>query len=471
MMNSISGRCVCWGIFSSFFFLVLGPVRGAVVEVAKPADPTQYALSPSESPSIPSQVTAETILLDGARLHGAEPISQQKVRPTSGIVSPRPEPIVLPRPSSPAQPSELTTCQDITRSGVYTESQNLTGGSGCLSIHNTQNVVLDCQGGQLMTTSPGSAITISNARRVTIKNCVMPGNVYPALEILGSAQVQVINCRITKVDVENSNHCLITGNSITGFYQQYKSSFMTIEGNTIQVPNNEGGVSGGVISSEGAYNIVKNNHIDGGWDGDLYDENGADDGIGITDESHDQIIGNQISHTWNAGFETAGFFRDSVLADNDISYVEKTGLASYYDTSWTGNIIRNNTVENTRMMIDITYNKRVDPPDQTIYFNNNQFIGNTFSSPKHVLRYFDSAIYLDFSPEQVKSHPVVLQNNVFTNNILSQPAVSGAVGRVFHRYRVPGPYINPPDAVINGGGNICPAGSDAVICSPNVSLP
>ena len=139
-----------------------------------------------------------------------------------------------------------------------------------------------------------------------------------------------------------------------------------------------------VTSGGGAYNQFLNNQINGQWDGTPHATQGVDDGIVLLDESHDEIENNVIQNTWDAGIESVGSLSDTLIADNHFHNVQFAAVASYIDTSWQNNTVRGNRVDDSLYLLEVGFNGLLGygvPIPTTVYFQNNQVIGNIFTNP------------------------------------------------------------------------------------------
>jgi len=356
------------------------------------------------------------------------------------------------RPGLPSsQPIILTQCQSITSPGIYIVNQALANTNGCLQIHDTHDIDIECDpSGQISTDPADHAVAVTNVNGLTINGCTIPGTIYSAVTINKSSRVRITNSHLGWIDVNNSKQSSIINNVIDGYYQQHNSSYMTIQGNTIKTSANEIS-SAGIITANGSHNLFRDNSVDGSWNGqiDQTTKTGADDGIILQDESWDQIVGNQFANTWDAGIETSGIFNHSTVANNVIRNTS-VGIASYYNTSWTGTTVSNNKVQNAYMLLDLVYTPNsTGTQSDTVNFKDNLFEGNELTDPLPSSGSYSPSMVIDFSTG-LNGRALAVGKNVMSNNNF------GSKSQL--------PIINPQGAIVDGGGNKCAAGQNSETC-------
>jgi hypothetical protein len=122
------------------------------------------------------------------------------------------------------------------------------------------------------------------------------------------------------------------------------------------------------------------------------------------------------------------------VADNAISNAGRAGIASYFCTSWTNNVIRANRVSGAPTLVTLsaaigTLCGTTRPP---IVLSANQFIGNVFRNGISIGLPV-ARMFVNMAGETVTGN--LLQNNDFGQD--------------------DGPFLSPLSGFIDGGGNIC----------------
>jgi hypothetical protein len=316
-------------------------------------------------------------------------------------------------PSSVAGPSSgpviVRQCQAITAPGSYTLGADISSvPSGCLTVSNVSNVAIDCDGHSISSTGPmpngGYAITVKSSSRVTIRGCTVLGSI--AVDALQDSEV--IN------------------NRIGGSYTQDNSSRVRFAGNTVTFDPAKPSASGIVALYFGSGNTVAGNQLDGAWDGNVsnWGNQGADDGIQLTDESGDVVQDNTVRNTWDAAIEGVGALNNTLIATNVIVNSGYAGIGSYHGTNWTGDTIRGNQVTHAPSFACIEFSdNRQSAHINAAVFQNNLFEGNLFRSPTARPPSFGGvappALLISLDPPSAFS--VIAGNNVIRNNDLGAP--------------------------------------------------
>src|SRR5579871_4382988 len=361
----------------------------------------------------------------------------------------------------------VASCQSIQNSGSYSLSGNISASSGtCMTITAT-NVTLDC-GNRTISSASSTALQISNAQGVTVKDCtiVSGANGVAALDIAKSQNVSVANPTVNSsasgaigVFIDSSTNVTIDSGTIMVTTQQFYALYIQASSG-IQFTNNQVtsngdgyiqmnstgctvsantfGVSGGAMIGGpvtligGSRNSVTQNLMDGAWDGNLstWGQQGADDGVVVGQEDNDTIQGNRVSNVFDAGIELIALVTNTTISDNRIANAGFTGVGAYHGTSWIGNTTRNNTVSNSPSLAYIFFGDNATSPFNpvtTASFQNNTIGGNTFSSPSALppsqsSRHIDS-IVVDFSSVNENGGampvPVSASGNSIANNSLA----------------------------------------------------
>jgi hypothetical protein len=316
----------------------------------------------------------------------------------------------------PASLGVIKQCQTISAPGSYTLGADLSSiPSGCLTVSNVSDVVIDCGGHSIESTGPmpngGYAITANEVFRLSIRNC----------RVLGSIAFNVVQ----DSDVTNSH--------IAGSYTQNNSSRVRFSGNSVTFDPAKPTASGIVSLYSGSSNTVSGNQVDGVWDGNLstWGKQGADDGIQLTNESGDVVQDNTIRNVYDAGIEGIGVLNNTLIATNVITNIGYAGIGSYHGTNWTSNVVRGNQVSQSPSLacIEFTDNQQ-SAQINTAIFQNNLFEGNIFSGQTARPPSFGSALppALLISLDPPAAFPVIVGNNVIRNNVLGQV---GAEMRLF----------------------------------------
>ena len=288
-----------------------------------------------------------------------------------------------------------------------------------------------------------SPVLLSSTTITTCGNIVSPGNYVvtadlsqlpefgPCLQVQASmVQVDCQQHQISTIYLSGVNNISITNCARGTFVNVNRSTNVTIAHNALLT----------VALTGGSNNQVLDNTIDGGYDGSRQ-QVGEDDGIVLIDEANDAIQRNTIRNVFDAGIEGVDAITNSSITDNTIVNAGVAGIASYWCTNWIGNTVSGNSVSNSSWLVDYYYavglGKCINLSTPGV-FQNNRFIGNRFTNPI-VLGGTGS---LNFRFPTLPTGAVV--GNLIQGNDL------GAA---------PGPYTDPPSGFIDGGGNICAAGT------------
>jgi chitodextrinase len=374
---------------------------------------------------------------------------------SGGIVSAASAPLSA---STGSTTTPITSCGTISSSGSYVLPSSLSSSlkTTCLTIQNTTNVTLDCQGNTISmasgVTPPTTFILINNVQNFMLVNCTITPNakVYN-LSVQNSSSGFIDGDSFTGSDgfvsVNASNALVVSNNTFTNsLYEQGGSSGNYIGNNQISYSNYVGAQLIG--SGNGSANTIDNNNVNGngGWTA-ATGNYGFDDGIGIGMESNDILANNTIQNVWDTGIETDGLISNCLFANNTINYARISGIGGWYYNSWTGNTVSNNKISNVEMTFYF-FNQAGLPTGQTkLYFLNNTFIGNVSTSP--VSSYIGGpSTFIDMDPADNPSIPagsLIAGNNVFTDNVWAS-----------NQYA---PTLWPANMIVDGGGNVCGAES------------
>jgi len=380
---------------------------------------------------------------------------------------------IAPSASGPAPPSAppisaaggpiltLQSCGEITKSGSYILSSNLTASPGttCLNIHDTSNVQLDCQKFAVTvdtTKDPSlltSALKINNVSTYSISNCTLnalhptPGAFLQVLAIGNSPQGTLASNTVTGgyISVSNSPHLDVRGNTFTGDLEMLGSDGSTIENNTFNLDPYK--IYPAVIVLNGSTGVVvQSNQLNGGWDGidrPIQTAIGADDGISFTNVTNLRIQNNTIVNDWDCGLEGSGSVTGAQILNNQITTAGICGIGAWYSSSWLANTVSGNTVQNVYYLFDFYRLLGLTPGTQFVYFQNNTFTGNKLVNPRTVAGAVIDSAYINLQdiPADVPAGSMIVGNNIFSGNDFDVQAGS--------------PFILPASMVIDGGGNVC----------------
>jgi hypothetical protein len=383
------------------------------------------------------------------QIHSSPQVSSQAVQ---GSGSRRALPILTPQSVTPIG---ISSCQTIASAGDYTLLQDLTSGSSCIVITNISNVNLECFGHAVFSTGSAPNIVVINSTSIAIHGCTAhksSENGY-GLQVVRSSSVNIANNDIESVDIETSNSVQVVSNHILGAYYQNATTGAVIENNDVVAYSDIGGC-GGICSVFGDHNQFLANHVDGQWNGQTpTGSQGADDGISFNTEHDDVVLGNVILNVFDAGIETAGLIRNTVIQNNQIQNAGLTGIGAYYDTGWINNTVSANQVSQAFVGIYVFFASYPGVPNPaTIAFQNNLIENNVFTSPRQLLgtTSYDYSVRITLVDPAtgLSVVPVVAGNNIIANNSL--PTFQ------------PGPLVLPNPPFVDGGGNHCgqpPTGS------------
>jgi hypothetical protein len=382
----------------------------------------------------------------------------------------------------------ISACQEINRPGDYVLSGDIHAGvlsdSGCLNVHDTASVNIDCQGHTINTPA---GVKFENVQNFSLKNCVIVGlgspNPYP-LVVRTSRDGTISNNTLGEINsnvvytfnIDRGDGLLISENRINSVLQQYLSKDNTISANTFVSPVSlvRGKIIPGcVISTFGTNNLITGNTIDGraiGGGVSVADDSGADDGIILMDESATTVSNNSIRNVWDAGIEWLGLLDRVTIIGNTITNALYTGIGGWYFMGLAHSTISRNIVSRTPRLFVIsrTYGLRpagYDPrnpsaPEKAIYFTNNRFESNVLANPvpdgQTAVAHTEIFVFSNNNQLGYTGYPgggniaprpsdFILTDNVFINNDFSKDAGSPFFGVSNSMWGI----------IIDGGGNRC----------------
>jgi catechol 2,3-dioxygenase-like lactoylglutathione lyase family enzyme/uncharacterized damage-inducible protein DinB len=267
----------------------------------------------------------------------------------------------------------------------------------------------------------------------------LPPSFGPCLQVrAGAIQLDCRQHMISMIQLSGVNDVTVTNCARGTFVDVDNSTNVTIAHNTLLE----------ILLSGGSGNRVLDNTIDGGYDGSG-GQVGQDDGIVVADEANDMIQRNIIRNVFDAGIEGLDVVADSDITDNTIVNAAVAGIASYWCTNWTGNIVGGNSVSGSSWMVDFIYEVglgkcvNLSTPGA---FQNNRIIGNRFTSPN------TRGGGMNFNFPTLPAGTVI--GNFIQGNDL------GAAS---------GPFVNPASGFLDGGGNICAPGTSP-FCGGEVGM-
>jgi hypothetical protein len=319
----------------------------------------------------------------------------------------------------------LTTCGSVAP-GSYTLSGDLPpAGGSCLLISNVSGVQLDCRGHTV------SALLIANASAVTISNCSVPTSVT----VITATTVTVTNSSFAGLAARN----VVSLTATNSVFSAPVYPVQVTNGTNVLLSHDtvtSAGGGGAVTLQNGFNNQVTHTSIAGGYDGSNVAV-GTDDGILLLDEIGDVIQDNTISNVYDMGIEGVGIVQNVTLANNTFSNMGVAGMGSYWCTSWSGDVLRGNTVSMAPWLVLVLYQAGSNCGSTTppALFTGNQFIANVFRNP---------APGWGGSVSRVPRLSIVMPGMVSFN--LLQGNDFGTSD---------GPNLSPLGGFTDGGGNIC----------------
>ena len=198
------------------------------------------------------------------------------------------------------------------------------------------------------------------------------------------------------------------------------------------------------ITLQGGHdNAVRDNTIDGGYDGSGV-VMGEDDGVIVIDEANDTIVNNTIRNVWDAGVEGVDAVTNTLIANNTIDNTGSVGISSYWCTAWRGNTVSGNSITRSPGLVGFIYGvsaaKCADTSTVGVFLNN-LFVANRYRQPTVAQQ---SGGPMNFSLSSLGNERVM--NNLIQDNDMGAS---------------PGPAPLPPAGFIDGGGNTCAPNTSA----------
>jgi hypothetical protein len=397
----------------------------------------------------------------------------------------------------------VAACMEITLPGLYQVTGNITGasstnGANCINIHDTANVVFDCQG---RTITAWNAIRVTSVNNFTIQNCTIrnPGlgsgaGFYgdPMLGATGSQQTIAISDSTQgnldnniigeiasdvnyTVLLKNSVRVLLQNNVFNSMVHLSYSSDNILFNNEINCPRMSNSPGSGrcagvvVLGVKSNNNKILENVIDGRVSDLAITDGGTDDGIVVFETEGNLIASNTIRNAFDLGIETYGSNKTLTVVDNTLTDVGNGGIGGRWWLGLTDSKFLRNVADGTPTIFNFRRHcgLRTGPTDSLglltadtgIYFENNQFESNSLTNQlagtPAGFQIFDSVL-LDQSATcgtvtAVTASDFHLSTNTFLNNDFSE---------TLQTYFGPATSTN----VIDGGGNSCTGSTSPIFC-------
>lgn len=393
---------------------------------------------------------------------------------------------IVPPPANSSTP--ITSCREIVAPGNYVVQADLIAAppsNYCLSIHDTSNVVLHCDGHHVSDAANLSAraMEIRNVQGFTVEDCRVTSDAWDITDssdghlldnevnalpnIATQASIWVVRAPRLRFEFNNLSDIAL---------QLLGCDDVVVSDNSFAVTLGHPAISPYHVGLQQGANIqILRNAFDGGWDGVmLYPnlQNTVDDAIVLKDATNALVSHNYMKNYWDAGLEWVGRLENSVVQDNVIANTGYTAIGGWY---W-GSVSDSRFVQNLAdRSADLFHAYRVyglrpanfegsQAPiaaDTGVYFRNNLFDGNVLRNQRSMTVFgtylgysswmpvFDQMDYGGISPIPGEVAPTAAQFDTTNNRFIRND-----FGRLFT-----GPFFgsNPAIAgvVIDGGQNLC----------------
>lgn len=348
--------------------------------------------------------------------------------------------------------THITSCQEITKPGNYILDQNLSyDGDTCFTIRDINDVNFDCSSHSILTgVSEKSfySFYVINSKNIHLKSCNItsdPGhlsnlqfnNVENGSISSSSIQYNIVSIFKSKNIVVNNNQFNTSEIRFTETHNsEISSNSFTIDENS-KYFKEIGQKAAYITSSSGSSNRIINNTMDGKSDGVFMNKRGMDDGIVLGSEI-DLLIGenqnlvqnNTISNVYDCGIEGTGLVQNNIISDNRIDNTGTCGIGAWWSSSWRGNTVSNNFVNNSPSSLNFFYVRKVEQAPQ-VYF-----IDNTFNKNKLTNQRIPPAtpVLMNIDDFITKGNNLLADNDFGLNQI---------------------PVLLPGTMIIDGGNNVC----------------
>jgi len=359
----------------------------------------------------------------------------------------------------------LTTCPGaLTRSGSYilgTDLTQATPTTPCISVHGVSGISINCAGHSIAVRAGPVPISFYNASNFAVKNCKLP---LP-IGVTASNNGSILNNRFSfppgsgqSIRLSGSN-LTFRSNTITNGVVILKTvSSATVTANAVSADPtvNSATISGVIELDSSNNNTLTNNRIDGNWHSTPEQGPGADDGFMLRSSSGNYVANNSIQNVFDCGIETIGQASDEQFLNNTITNAGYCGIGGWFWNSWLNNTVQGNVASDTRLLFQMYVNTDFpfssDKQPATIYFKDNHFTSNIFSSGTPSNTNSANINYAsEFLPAGITA---VTGNNSFKSNNFSKFDM--------------GPSLRPQSMIVDLGGNICapihPSDPPSIVC-------
>jgi hypothetical protein len=315
---------------------------------------------------------------------------------------------VIPPPVSGSMP--VTACSDISTPGNYVLTVDLVADASatyCLSVHDTNNVTLHCDGHRLADAADYSsrALDVRNVQGFTLQDCLLT---TASWNITDSSDVHVLDSHIVALpNIQNQDSVWVwrTPRLIFEFNVVSDVALQLVGSDDAVVADNQLTVTPGAASRLGVAvgsmygtNVhILRNEIDGGWDGVTLSgnlTNELDDAIVLKDANNALVQNNYLKNCFDAGVEWAGQLHNSVIASNVIVNVGYTAIGGWYWGSVSNVQFLQNLADRPASLFTAlhqyglrpadfdSYNVPGLPADAGVYFRHNLFDGNVMRNQR-----------------------------------------------------------------------------------------
>jgi len=394
---------------------------------------------------------------------------------------------VIPPPAKNSTP--ITSCRQIVAPGNYVLQADLVAAlpsNYCLSIHDTSNVVLHCDGHHVSDAANffARAMEIRNVQGFTVQGCLVTTDSW---DITDSSDGHLLDNQVNALPgiVDGAAIWVRRGPRLRFEFNKVSDVALQLLGSDdIVVSDNRFTVTPGGAATPGVHvtllhgaNIqILRNEFDGGWDGVMLFpnlQNTLDDAVVLMDATNALVRHNYMKNYWDTGVEWTGRLEGSVIQENVIVNTGYTAIGGWYWGSVSDTRFVQNLADRSRDLFHALRISGLRPAnfdhgggpiaaDTGVYFRNNLFDGNVLRNQRSTtyfgddsgnsswMRLFDRMGYLgDVSSIPGEVAPTAAQFDTTNNKFIRND---------FGHLRT-GPFFgfNPvvPGVVIDGGQNLC----------------
>jgi hypothetical protein len=370
--------------------------------------------------------------------------------------------------SPPSGGPTITACQDISQPGNYTLANDIQNepnmyGVGCINIHDTSNVQLDCQQHtvNLKDSIASYGIEVSNSNHVSIANCTITdvsqpikGGGYGLVFANNSPYVSVTNSKFNwdSIIFSNSQNGTFSNNTLqdAGVSISNHSDNTTVSHNTMDLTpyTNVSSTQIGITNSNGL--MIDGNVLYGGWDGvgwwgngDIGFGVGSDDGIVYSNMGNSTIQNNFISNDWDSAIEGGFSEHDNKILNNTMMMIGFSAMGNWYSPSVLNETFSGNLAARAPVLFRSGGGSTSpNTASSTFYYqgnsyNNNSLVSQPVGYPPYNVPGGMSNIFFPFDPTVITGN-----NHISNNNFTTNGTVSSTAGE-------------------DGGGNVCAPGYSA----------